>query len=141
MSGQAGGGGLYCQCNRSVRNNHQQRQNSKKASRETKIASPPMSSEHSILSDSRLLPSRFQATSSGNRSKRFSVHNEDLGNVAEETVINMRVCPFCLLEINKKPMTPSNYVQANNSFMSNPERPMEHNTMSPMITIGPENLQ
>ena len=78
MSGQAGGGGLYCQCNRSVRNHHQQRQNSKKASRETKIASPPMSSEHSILSD-RLLPSRFQATSSGNRSKRFSVHNEDLG--------------------------------------------------------------
>ena len=101
-----------------------------------------MSSEHSVLSDSRLLPSRFQATSSGNRSKRFSVHNEDLTNVAEEAVINLRVCPVCYLEISKKPMTPSNYAQTNNSFLSNTDN-HHHNTVimathnQLISTIGP----
>ena len=59
------------------------------------------------------------------------MHNEDLGNVAEETVINLRVCPVCNLEIFNKPMTPSNYVQNNNSFMSNPVSPREQNLRSP----------
>ena len=45
-----------------------------KASRGEKGMSPPMSSEHSILSEGRLLSSRFQATtSSRGQSKRFSV--------------------------------------------------------------------
>ena len=86
-----------------------------------------MSSEHSLQSDSRLLPSRFQATSSRNQSKRFSAQNEDLTHVAEEKVINLRICPVCYLEISKKPMTPSNYAPTNNSIFPEQELDKKNN--------------
>ena len=39
-------------------------------------------------------------------------------HVADEKVINMRICPFCFLEKRTKPMTPSNYVKTNHSMLS-----------------------
>ena len=43
-------------------------------------------------------------------------------HVANEAVINWKVCPNCFKEINyNKPMTPSNFVQTNNSVLSGTE--------------------
>ena len=52
----------YCQCNLS--DNQRQLGTSKGTNREVTMQSPVRSSEQSILSDSRMLPSRFQQMSS-----------------------------------------------------------------------------
>ena len=60
---------------------------------EKATTSAPASSDHSILSDSRIMPSmmpsRFLAISPNTKSKRFSVGNEDLAHVTSDLqVIN-----------------------------------------------------
>ena len=89
--------------------------------------SPPKSSEQSAISDSRILPSRFLATSSkggtGNQSKRLSVNNEDLAHVTvKDKIANLRICPFCFLERSNKPMTPSNFAPSGESMLSDADK-------------------
>ena len=115
-------GGLKCSCNKSYRHGREKPvYNSKKPSLDTKKQSPQISSEQSIISDRRLLASRFQGTpgSSRNHSKRFSVNNEDLTSIADEKVTSFQICPICLLEKSaSKPLTPSNNMQTNFNLIS-----------------------
>ena len=90
--------GKYCQCNKGTRETFYKANTSKqKTHTGGNATSRPASSEHSMMSEK--MPSRFQATSPINKSKRLSIQNEDLAHVTEEAqIFDAKICPYCMLE-------------------------------------------